>query len=73
MVNHAQIVMLVPASVGSQWFWDHIYNEEGVTVWFLKGRPSFDGKGAYPKDCMIVVFDGKSRDCGMEVWDWRNE
>jgi hypothetical protein len=71
----ARIAFLVPASVGSNWYRDYIHQQSGVTVLFLNGRPSFDGKAGFPKDCMLVLFDGSS-DCRYDafttdVWTWK--
>ena len=38
-------------------------------VFDLKGRPSFDGKGPYPKDLMLCLYGTPFR--GSSVWDWR--
>jgi len=64
----AKIVMLTPASVGSNWFHDWIYKKAWVR--FLNGRLTYVGhKSPYPKDCQISIFDGIN--FGMDVWDWR--
>jgi hypothetical protein len=69
----ARIAFLVPASVGSNWFFDHIWQEDGVRVYYLNGRPSFDGKAPFPKDCMLVLFEGGKRSFHTDVWHWRNQ
>lgn len=75
MLLGAKIVLLTPASVGSNWFNDFIFNE--AHVFFLKGRLTFEGTkpnpktgkcDPYPKDCMISVFDNFHT--GFNIWDW---
>jgi hypothetical protein len=65
----ARIAFLVPASVGSNWYRDFIHGQHGVTVFFLNGRISFDGKDPYPKDCMLVLFGG-DQPFSTSVWTW---
>lgn len=69
----ANIALLVPASVGSNWYRDHINGQPGVQVIFLNGRPSFDGVAGFPKDCMLVLFhgNGPSQIFSTEVWTWK--
>lgn len=61
-----KILFLVPASIGSNWFAQYVYN--CARVYALQGRLSFDGIAPYPKDCMLCVY-GETP--GFEVWDWR--
>jgi phage N-6-adenine-methyltransferase len=61
-----RIFFLVPASIGANWFADHVFQKARVIA--LQGRLSFDGVSPYPKDCMLAVFGEKP---GFEVWDWR--
>lgn len=64
----ARIVMLTPASVGSNWFRDHVYHVARVR--FLTGRLKFVGHDKpFPKDCMISIYDGIN--FGIDVWNWR--
>lgn len=74
----AHIVMLVPASVGSDW-WHECVQRECYQV-FLNGRPTFGGTpinpktgkpDPYPKDCALLLYT-PWRFVGNEVWDWRN-
>lgn len=63
-----RICFLTPASIGANWFADHVW---GVArVYALQGRLSFDGIAPYPKDCMLSVFGAEP---GFEVWDWRKD
>lgn len=67
-----RVAFLVPASVGSNWFVEFVAKRAHVL--FLHGRLCFDGKGPYPKDCILVLFDGQREfKPGYHVWDWRDE
>ena len=72
-----KIALLVPASVGSNWYRDYIHQQPGVQVVFLNGRPVFDGKAGFPKDCMLVLFTGDnlapfaSNIFAPDVWTWK--
>jgi phage N-6-adenine-methyltransferase len=62
------IYFLTPASIGANWFAEHVYKKALVIA--LRGRLSFDGIAPYPKDTMLSLFGACP---GFEVWDWRNE
>lgn len=67
----AEILFLVPASVGSNWFAKCVF--EHASVRFLQGRLHFDvahPTWGYPKDCMICHFT-KTSSPGFTMWDWR--
>lgn len=72
----AKLVMLVPASVGSNWFRDYVYKKAGIVL--LNGRIKFIGhKYVYPKDLMLLLyspdFDGTDL-TELKVWNWaKNE
>lgn len=66
----AEILFLVPASVGSNWFRDYVCNRSHVL--FLNGRLCFDGIDPYPKDCMLCHYNSK-RGVGFSVWTWKNK
>jgi phage N-6-adenine-methyltransferase len=67
----AHIVMLTPASVGSNWFRDYIFNK--TLIVFLNGRLTFIGEDKpYPKDCMITVWS-KSVIPQIKCWNWKAE
>lgn len=67
----AAIALLVPASVGSNWFRDHVDGK--ARVFFLNGRVTFVGhKAGYPKDLILCLY-GPDIAPGYEVWDWRKE
>lgn len=65
-VDGARIALLVPASVGSNWFRDYVH--EVAMVLALNGRISFDGKNPYPKDLLLCLYGLPP---GFDVWDWR--
>lgn len=65
--NKSRLLFLTPASVGSNWFDDHVHKK--ARVLFLKGRLTFEGcSDPYPKDCILSVFGERP---AYEVWDWR--
>lgn len=66
--------VLVPASVGSKWFFDYVWGKAAIT--FLIGRIKFVGaSGPFPKDCMILTYgkdeEGRPIFPGVFVWKWR--
>ena len=64
-----RILLLVPASVGSVWFAEHVHEQAFVLA--LKGRLTFVGQeDPYPKDCILAVYGGFT---GFDVWDWRED
>lgn len=66
----ARVLLLTPASVGSNWFRDHI---AGIaSVYLLNGRLSFDGVGLFPKDCMLSLF-GPTVEPRIAIWNWRTD
>lgn len=61
------VALLVPASVGTNWFSDYVYRH--AYVLFLHPRVTFVGhKKPYPRDLMLAVY-GYSR--GFECWNWK--
>ena len=67
-LGNGRIFMLSPASVGSKWYADHIY-QRAYTIALL-GRLTFEGETQpYPKDCCVTMFSPGI--VGYEVWDWR--
>jgi phage N-6-adenine-methyltransferase len=67
----ARTAILVPASVGSNWFRDHVHRK--ATVWFLNGRLTFVGHPTcYPKDLMLVLY-GRAGLHGNWIWDWKRQ
>ena len=63
-----RILMLVPASVGSNWFLEHVYPRALVIA--LNPRMSFDGKAPFPKDLILAVY---GRHPGFDVWRWNGK
>lgn len=67
----APILFLTPASVGANWFRDHVHGKARVLG--LNGRIQFVGASdPYPKDCIISVFDHFGP-TGFDVWTWPKE
>lgn len=63
----AKILFLTPASVGSNWFRDHVHGHALVLA--LNGRLTFVGQeDPYPKDCILSCYGWGT---GFDVWDWR--
>ena len=59
--------MLVPASVGSCWFADHVFGKALVLP--LRPRLVFVGEThPYPKDLMALAWEGYA---GFELWKWK--
>jgi len=67
--NGANIVMLVPASVGANWWREWV--EPYAYQVFLNGRLTFVGETKpYPKDCALLLYTPWGFR-GHEVWDWK--
>lgn len=67
----AQTAVLIPASVGSNWWVRAVH---GIAhVLFLNGRIQFVGTtGPYPKDCAICLFSpAMIGNGGYGVWTWK--
>lgn len=64
----ASIAFLTPASVGANWFRDHVVRH--ADVYFLNGRVSFSGGPLYPKDCMLSHFHPRAEG-RVAIWNWR--
>jgi phage N-6-adenine-methyltransferase len=62
-----QILFLVPASVGSNWFRDYVFHS--AMIYFLNGRIKFIGcTDHYPKDCMLCHYGVTP---GIRIWSWQ--
>jgi len=62
-----KIIMLTPASVGSEWFAKHVHRHAAVRA--LRPRITFEGaRDPYPKDCMLSFFGFGVHD--FDVWRW---
>jgi phage N-6-adenine-methyltransferase len=73
--QRATIVMLTPASIGTNWFAEHVIDHALVVG--LRPRISFEGTtDPYPKDLMLTLwgvdprFDGR-RAQGFDCWSWQ--
>ena len=69
-VNGTKIAMLVPASVGSDWYKNYV--DRKAFVLYLNGRLAFipdKPNWLYPKDCMLILYNGWA--VGSNVWNWR--
>lgn len=63
----AKICMLVPASVGSNWYAEFVHNK--ALVLGLRPRITFEGcKDPYPKDCILIIY-GLPK-VGFDLWKW---
>lgn len=61
------VLMLVPASVGSNWFAEHVHGKAMVLA--LSPRITFVGhRNAYPKDLILCWFGGFR---GFDIWRWK--
>jgi len=64
----AQIVMLTPASLGSEWYCDEVQGHALTLV--VRPRLTFVGCTApYPKDCAIHLFGFGM--VGLGTWRWK--
>lgn len=64
------ILMLTPASIGSNWFADHVHG----TAYVLGLRPRLTFVGCdqpYPKDLMLSVYASGDPMPGFGVWRWK--
>lgn len=67
------IAFLVPASVGANWFRDHVAGQAHVK--FLNGRLAFienQPDALYPKDCILALYSPRWQPAYV-VWEWRTE
>jgi phage N-6-adenine-methyltransferase len=66
----ARILLLTPASIGANWFRDHVHGK--AHVFALNGRITFVGASdPYPKDCMISAFGIGAP--AFSVWSWNTK
>lgn len=74
--RHGLILMLTPASIGTEWFQAHVHRR--ALVIGLAPRMAFDGTpinpktgkpDGYPKDLMLSVFGFGAN--GFDTWRWK--
>lgn len=64
------LAMLVPASVGSNWWRDYVHKK--CKVLFLNGRIQFVGHTTgYPKDLALLLYGIDV--VGYDIWRWKDE
>ena len=64
-----QTAMLIPASVGANWWRDHVHNKAHVL--FLNGRVTFVGcTDPYPRDCALLLYS-YAWQIDYDVWTWK--
>jgi phage N-6-adenine-methyltransferase len=69
VVHGAKILFLVPASVGSEWFFHHVHKKALVLP--LRGRIVFVGqKNGFPKDLMLCAYGVGETGFG-DPWKWK--
>lgn len=62
-----RILFLVPASVGANWYFDHVHGQALVLA--LSPRLKFVGhSNPYPKDLILAVY---GLPAGFECWRWK--
>jgi hypothetical protein len=70
--NHdAHIALLVPASVGANWYADYVHGRALVLA--LSPRLAFDPDRptwGYPKDCILALY-GPTVSPGFDCWRWK--
>lgn len=64
--RHGLILMLTPASVGANWYQEHVLGKAFVLA--LAPRLSFDGIAPFPKDCSLAVYGYGLH--GFDTWRW---
>lgn len=67
-VRRLRVLLLTPASVGTEWFAEHVHGR--AIVLGLRPRLTFEGcEDPYPKDCILSCFGlGVS---GFDLWRWK--
>lgn len=62
------ILFLTPASIGTNWFAEHVHNKSMVLA--ISPRLTFEGeKTSFPKDLMLSVYGCGLK--GFDVWRWK--
>ena len=76
LAEGARTLMLLPASVGTNWWRDHVHGKAWVLM--LNGRLKFVGcEDVYPKDCALLEYSPEAsrrieqeRHRSYEIWTW---
>jgi DNA (cytosine-5)-methyltransferase 1 len=69
----AKIAILIPASVGSNWWRDWVHLK--CQVLFLNGRLAFipdQPHALYPKDCALLLYS-QNHEVGYRIWTWKEQ
>ncbi len=66
----ARVLLLTPASVGANWFWESVSPDEDALVLALSPRITFVGEtNPYPKDLILSAYGFGSK--GFHRWRWK--
>jgi len=68
-LSSGQILVLVPASVGSTWFEKYVWRK--ASIYFLEGRLCFVDDEPYPKDLMLLCYQAPRLPVTISIWDWK--
>lgn len=69
--SRANIALLVPASVGANWWREWVHGKADVL--FLNGRIKFTGhQTPYPKDLALLLYTPRHHS-GYNIWNWRGK
>lgn len=71
LLTTGSFLVLVPASVGSDWFHKHVFRS--ADIYFLDGRICFMRDKPYPKDLMLIRYRAIRYPVSISVWDWKND
>ena len=73
-----EIFLLVPASIGANWFWDHVWDYATV---YSVGRMAFDNcfdrktgervSTVYPKDLILCHYTNTTPSRVLQRWQWK--
>lgn len=69
-LTSGQILVLLPASVGSTWFEKYVWRK--AAIYFLEGRICFIENEPYPKDLMLLQYRALRYALPISIWDWKN-
>jgi phage N-6-adenine-methyltransferase len=76
--NGANTAVLIPASVGANWWRDFVHEKahvlllNGRLTFNVNGQPVRNAKGQitpYPKDCALLLYSPEYSPC-YDVWTW---